>query len=383
MSKTLLERFKVLQADLFSRDYFIPSHELEPILTAMPLVRNGVFLLTGATGTGKSTLVSSYARRFFFSGTQPSLAKVVCHAELLDTDVLYRVPFSNPDGDAIPRAMLRERFRFVDEIARMNPVLQNAFLPFFAEQEILFRDQRFPVPNGVSFLCRNPDDVGQEGFVRALHDRVDQEVMIPDNSYPPRLIAAPKATSPLSTEDMEHLWEEVEQVAIEDPEWDYAHMLNYYFSACVELRSTANPLYELPCEKCNHAAEVCRQLRTTPGRRGIQSSFKLAKAIAWLDGRSAITTDDLEYTMPFTFGHRLDLHADVLRGYQNPQHFLQSFVIDEQVSAKRERWLESIDAKQQGDADQILQLARLTDDLVIGWLYLQASGNKAVASQAA
>ncbi|MDX8395862.1 MAG: hypothetical protein R8K22_05565 [Mariprofundaceae bacterium] len=299
----------------------------------------------------------------------------------MDTDTLYAVSFSDPDAPVTPRELLYKRFRYVNELPRSNPAWQNALLSFFSEGEVTFRDQHFTVPDGINLCDRNPDDIGQEGVVRAVLDRMDHEVIIPDNSYRPRLHREATACTPLSTMEMEEIWQTVAQVNINDAVWDYAHMLNHYFSACLRPRSISNPQYQLPCESCAHKAEVCQSLRNTPGQRGLNSMLQLARAFAWWEGRNDVTLDDIEQALPYTYAHRLDFHSEVFREWPNPQEYLRQFVIGGHIAAKKERWMEAIEAKQQGNHNEILKIAGAADDLVIAWLYAKSMNSERIGQE--
>lgn len=370
---TLRRHYQRLTEDLFSKDYFPPDPDVATAMSILPLIPKGSFLLTGAKGTGKSTYVAACARRFFVDDEESSMARVNCHQELMDSNVLYRISYKNPDTPPQPRNILRSRFRFIDEIARMSPNLQNAFLSFLSEEEVIFEDHHFPVPPGVTFFCRNPMDQGQDGIVTALHDRIDVEIIVPDNTYPPKNHTVGEPPRPLSTQDMKKIWQAVNEVNIDDTCWDYTHMINYYFSACMVERSTANPLFTLPCKGCAHSAEICRQLRSTPGRRALQSTFKFARALAWFDGRDQVDITDIEFAIPYTYAHRLDFHNDVFMKYQDPQLYLRSTFLQGHLDAKRSIWLRAITNKQRGNPDAILEAAKRHDDLVLAWLYGQCA----------
>ena len=247
-------------------------------------------------------------------------------------------------------------------------------LSFFSEGEVSFRDQTFIVPDGINLCDRNPEDIGQEGVVKAVLDRINHEVIIPDNSYRPRHSVSDVSTKPLSIEEMETIWGAVEEINITDQVWDYAHMVNQYFSACINPRSISNRQFELPCDSCAHKAEICQSLRHTPGQRPLNSMLQLARAFAWWDGRDEVAIEDINTAVPYTYAHRLDFHSEVYREWPNPQQYLKQQVVGGHIAAKQQRWLEAIEAKQKGDYDKILSIAGAADDLVIAWLYGKSIG---------
>jgi len=368
----LYQQYQTLINELFRYDYHIPDFELIPMLAVIPAIKNGTTLLTGTYGTGKTTLIEGFSERFFVDDGEKSLGRVRCHQELMDTDTLYSVSFSDPDAPVKPRELLYKKFRYINELPRSNPAWQNALLSFFSEGEVSFRDQHFVVPEGVNLVDRNPEDIGQEGVVRAVLDRVDHEVIISDNSYRPRHASSKTLTKPLSTLEMEGIWKLVEAVKIDDLVWDYAHMVNHYFSACISPRSISNRQFELPCESCAHKAEVCSNLRNTPGQRALNSMLQLARAFAWWEGRDIVSIDDIDKSISYTYAHRLDFHSEVFREWPNPQEYLKQQIINGHIAAKQQRWIEAIKAKQKGDYDKILSIAGAADDLVIAWLYAKS-----------
>lgn len=373
MSGTIRQRYMRLLNEVFAYEYHVPDPSLAPVLSAVPLIKNGVTLLTGTYGTGKTTLVEALARRLFVDDGSPSLGRIRCHQELMDTDTLYSISFANPDAPAKPRKFLSARFRYINELPRSNPAWQNALLSFFSEGSISFRDQTFAVSPGVNFCDRNPDDIGQDGVVRALLDRVDHEIIIPDHSYRPRVSMPEKSEAPLSSDEMEQIWQQVGEIRIGESAWDFAHMVNQYFSSCLRPRSIANRLFELPCEECAHRNEVCNKLRSTPGQRALNSMISLARAFAWLRGGGEVSIQDIEQALPYTYAHRLDFHHEVFREWPNPQVYLREHVVGGHLEAKKERWLSAIAAKQANEPQRVLQIARETDDLVVAWLYTHCS----------
>lgn len=378
----LYYRYLSLLDDLFERD-FVPANEtLKRAISISPLIRNGAILLTGSRGTGKSSLVTALSRRLFVDrDRQPSLARVNCHQELIDTNVLYRVCFQNPDLAPKPRALLRKRFRFVDEIARMTPQLQNALLSYLAEGEVVFEDHRFVVPSGVMFLARNPMDQGQEGVVAALMDRFDMEISVPSNPCPIETTIRNELHIPLTEDEMVLIWKEVEAVDIPEETLWFAHMIHYSFSACIIERSTVNPLFELPCNNCEFCREVCSRLRATPGRRGIQAMTKAARAFAWLEGVDTVSIHHLLTVVPWVYAHRLEFHTDVYVEYPEPQVYLKEVFITGSIEARRENWMRAIVLFLEGEYKALADLAGMCGDLVIAWLASQCETERCVETE--
>lgn len=362
---TLQEKYRASMSEVFEQ--FQTSNPVLPsIIAASCVLKNGAVLLTGTYGTGKSTLSEALAKRLFLSNNTTSYQRINCYQELMDTDVLYRVDFRT--DEISPRKLLTTHFRYINELPRSNPALQNALLSFLAERQVSFRDSEFHVTDGLTFFDRNPFDIGAEGVVNALLDRIDVEIIIPVNDYLQKTDYEPSITT-LCSQEMTQIWQQVKQVNMPSDMQDYAHLLNRYFSACVKNRTEASRLFQLPCEDCGYRGEICRSLRETPGVRGKLSMENFAKALAWYNGRKSVTVNDLELSMPYVYSHRLDFHHEVFTEWPNPQIYLHEFLINGQIEAKRERWLEAINYKLQNDLPRLKQLAGETGDLVLAWLH--------------
>ncbi len=365
---SLLSNYQKRMQYIFDHHFHACQDDFAQILSVIPAMKNINVLLTGTYGTGKTTFVEALAKYFFAEKNKPSIARVRCHQELTDLDVLYAIKFSDLDAPVTPRAILNKHIRYFNEIPRSKPSLQNALLSLFSEQQISFRDQHFDATNGINICDQNPDDMGQDGIVSALLDRFDIQIILPDSPNP--ILQEPiDSLKPMSNNEMKEIWQQVSEIEISEEVKDYGLMLNRYFSACVVPRSIITGHFELPCIDCAYTGEICQSLRSVPGMRGRLAMFHLGKAIAWFNGRSSVTTTDFEIALPYCYAHRLELHTDISSKEFNPQTYLQSTYIEGHLQAKQQHWLDAIKAKQQGDTDSILKIASKTDDLVIAWLY--------------
>jgi len=365
---TLLKKYKTCMKHIFLSRFHVAQEELIPVLSVIPAMKNASILLTGTYGTGKTTFVEALAEHFFVDNKKPNIARIRCHQDLSDIEVLYTIKFSEPDAPVIARDLLKKRIRYFNELPRSNPRLQNAFLSLFSEQQISYRDQYFDVTDGINICDQNPDDIGQDGIVRALLDRFDMQIILPDSAYPSLQNSVDDAPA-LSSIEMETIWSEVNAVKIGDEIRDYGMMLNRYFSACIAPRSIITGGHELPCDECSYKAEVCRVLHSVPGMRGRLSMFHMARALAWYRGHTSVTADDLETALPYCYAHRLDFSSEIENCAYNSQNYLQTTFIEGHLAAKRQHWLDAIKAKHNGDLKTIFNIASKTDDLVVAWLH--------------
>ena len=102
----LYQQYQTLINELFTHEYHVPDPELMTMLAVIPSIRNSTTLLTGTYGTGKTTLIEGFAKRFFVENGEKSLGRVRCHQELMDTDTLYSVSFTDPDAPVKSRELL-------------------------------------------------------------------------------------------------------------------------------------------------------------------------------------------------------------------------------------------------------------------------------------
>ncbi len=205
------------------RWYAVPRY-LEEILSIIPLVRNGKFLLLGPYGYGKS-LYAYLVGRVVFGLEMEEMAVVNLMNELTIYDVFFHVDVGAlMKGEEVvePRNIITSPFKFVNELQRGNSRIYNALLGLMAEGEIRLRERMFRTPDYLMILDANPFDAASTEIPRALLDRITGSFTMrslePEGmmkvmdmkSWDPRGDARPI----LGVDEMRKIWEEVEAVEV-------------------------------------------------------------------------------------------------------------------------------------------------------------------------
>ena len=176
------------QAVLGGRDRLFDVFQLpDPIirrsLFASLLVENGIVLLTGTYGTGKTQFVHLVRKLFFSDGNGGyEYDYETCHQELTAFDVLYHLDLAELQrGREVvhPKRMLTARLKFLNEIQRANASFFNSLLPLLSERRVTYRDVEWAVPDFLCVMDRNPLDSGSSEVPEAFLDRVDFSFEIP------------------------------------------------------------------------------------------------------------------------------------------------------------------------------------------------------------
>jgi MoxR-like ATPase len=358
--------------------------ETQAAVASALLVRNGIILLSGSYGTGKTQLVNLIKKTFFCDDNGGyDFDYETCHQDLTAFDVLYHLDLAELGrGREVvhPKNFVLARLKFLNEIQRANPSLYNALLPLLSERTITYRDMVFSSPNFVLLMDQNPHDEASSEIPRAFYDRIDFIINLAaielDDSR--RLFhsrrqkdgiewdtlenIAPKGV--MKASEMEEIWKDVILVGIGEKEFLKAYFLLRSFSVCHKTdRSTTGKGYVLDCESCKYKAEVCRHVIQVPGQRALNSILKLSQARAWLAGRDRIVFDDLRFALPYSMAHRLIIKREELVAFENGFEWLKKRALDEILQNKFESWDEAADRFLRGQPGKTKSAAK--EDLVL------------------
>lgn len=338
--------------------------ETQTAVAASLLVRNGIVLLNGSYGTGKTQLVNLIKRTFFRDdGDGYDFDYETCHQDLTAFDVLYHLDLAELGrGREVVHAknFVRARLKFLNEIQRANPSFYNALLPLLSERTITYRDMVFKSPNFVLLMDQNPHDEASSEIPRAFYDRIDFIINLAaiglDDSR--NLFHSRQKEGGIEWDTlenispgpvmraamMEEIWEDVIHVKIGEKEFLKAHFLLRSFSACDRTdRSTTGKGYHLDCESCKFKGELCYHIVQVPGQRALNSILKLSQARAWLAGRDRVAFDDLEFALPYSMAHRLIIKREELVAFENAFEWLRKRAIGQILRNKFPSWDEAAD----------------------------------------
>jgi MoxR-like ATPase len=374
----------------------MPDEGMQRCLFAGMLVENATLLLSGTYGTGKTQLVHLLRKVLFSDGKGGFLFDYEsCHQELTAFDVLYHLDLAELQrGKEVvhPKAMVTARLKFLNEIQRANTGFFNAILPLLSEHRITYRDVEFEVPDFVCVMDRNPLDTGSSEIPEAFLDRVDFSFDVPAVHLDEMMTLlrlrrgeagyhwgglAEMADSVLTFDQLAEVWDDVKRIDIPKRPALLAGMLGDAFRLCIATeRSTARMDFDLDCSNCQFNGEVCSHVLKVPGMRVTTSTLRLAQALAWLDGATALTEDHIVEALPASLAHRLAIRPEELRKKPSEHTWVEEVAMDEILRPKLAFWARALEAYEAGDSEALRALSGSEAghrDLVVRQLLLMAT----------
>jgi MoxR-like ATPase len=366
---------------------FLATEDVKRFLSAVLIIRNAKIFLSGGYGSGKNTFVEIAAKTFFGE----DLGVVRCHQELTTFDILWNINITRTlEGKAnavTPRPLIIAPFKYLNECQRLNTQCQNALLNVLTDKVIAFGDTVAETPDYVCFLDRNPHDIGTQGMVKALLDRIDfyldveylgmkHSVELLETKFKGKQVDDLRnlAEPILNTSQMMEIWHDVEKVTISDENMMKVSMTSMLLRKCIRVdRSITSARFRVICEGCPYNGQPCSKQERPVGQRWVDSLIKLAKACAWLDRKSEVSFGDLLWGIPRVLPHRTDLKQNVFVKFANENEWvMQDFLPT--VESKLPMWKDAIPAfvdarkgdskaleKLQLDAEKCLAVRELRD----------------------
>ena len=375
----LRERVLDALAAVFER--FTAGPDLRDVLSCAALLQDGVVLLSGGYGTGKTTFVGLLARALFLGHDhEPDLAQVACTQDLTPLDVLYHLDLAElRRGREVvhPKPIVGARLKFLNEIQRAGATVHNALLPLLSERRVSYRQQEFASPPALVLLDRNPSDAGSSELPRAFLDRIDVSVDVaPAHGVAAAALlerrAGPARWLPLGerwdgpsllAEETALAWLDVARVAVPRPKGLLAVMLVDAFRLCVRgERSLMRADHALRCDECSFQAEPCARVAIPPGHRAAEGLVRLAQARAWLAGRARVEDEDVVFGLPYVLAHRLELRREALLEHATAQDWLKD-TWRHVLGRRQEAWGAALQALEAGALGELEVQGR--HDLVV------------------
>jgi MoxR-like ATPase len=351
---------------------FLAKEDVKRFLSAILIIRNSKIFLSGGYGSGKNTFVEIAAKTFFGD----DLGIVRCHQELTTFDILWNINITRTlEGKAnavTPRPLIVAPFKYLNEVQRLNTQCQNALLNVLTDKTLAFGDTIAETPDYVCFLDRNPHDIGTQGMVKALLDRIDfyldveylgmkHSTELLETKFKGKQVDDLRnlAEPVLNTQQMMEIWQDVEKVVISDENIMKVSMFSMLLRKCIRVdRSITSARFRVICEGCPYNGQPCSKQERPVGQRWVDSLIKLAKACAWLDRRTEVSFDDLVWGIPRVLPHRLDLKQNVFVKFANENEWMvQDFLPI--IRSKVPMWNEAIPAFQEGRKGDAKALAQL------------------------
>lgn len=351
---------------------FLAREDVKRFLSAVLIIKNAKIFLSGGYGSGKNTFVEIAAKTFFGD----DLGIVRCHQELTTFDILWNINITRTlEGKAnavTPRPLIVAPFKYLNEVQRLNTQCQNALLNVLTDKTVAFGDTVAETPDYVCFLDRNPHDIGTQGMVKALLDRIDfyldveylgmkHSMELLQTKFKGKQVDDLRnlAEPVLDTLQMKEIWKDVEKVTVSDENIMKVSMTSMLLRKCIRVdRSVTSARFRVICEGCPYNGQPCSKQERPVGQRWVDSLVKLGKACAWLDKRTEVTFEDLLWGIPRVLPHRLDLKQNVFVKFANENEWMiQDFL--PMVKSKLEMWDQSIPAfykAKQGDSKALEML---------------------------
>ena len=339
-------------------DLFKTDEDTREALSSAILVKNSHTLLSGSYGVGKTVFCGMVGIAFF----DDDYVRVPLRQNMTEFDILYYIDIPLLVGKGIekiyPRGLVTKRLKFINEVQRGNDQVYNGLLSLMAEHEIIYRDQVFKSPNYVMFLDRNPHDASSVEIPNAFLDRIDYSIdisllhlrdtvslmMTKLADDVPHFDLKEKVKPFLTSEQMEEVWSDVSLVKVPKSIIIWGSMISEAFKSCKMIeRSTAIPRYRLDCSQCEFKGEICSALKQPIAHRFFESMVRFAQARAWLYGKKEVDYADIEFALPYTIAHRVNLKDDVAAGFPSTFEWAKQDVI-RSLDIKKSIWADALKA---------------------------------------
>ncbi len=278
-------------------------------LINVALFARGHVLLEGDVGVGKTTILRAFARAI-----GGDFERVEGTVDLMPSDLIYH---TYVDAEGKPRIepgpLLRHGEQlttfFFNEINRARPQVQSLLLRAMAERSVSAFNREYRFPYMLVFADRNRVEK-EETFelASAARDRFMFELRMPtptDEAIRKSLVFHPEF------HDVDALLEKVTPNVLP---WrdlnDIAAAIQSAVSASEALEryvmdlwtATQSPKkFDIRIE----GVDMDRLILAGASPRGMMSLTRAARVVAWLDGRSHLTPDDVRAVVPAVLGHRV------------------------------------------------------------------------------
>ncbi|GKV70022.1 hypothetical protein NCCP2716_25200 [Sporosarcina sp. NCCP-2716] len=261
-------------------------------LSLAALLAGGHVLLEDVPGVGKTVMVKSLA-----AAIGAAFKRIQFTPDLLPSDVLG-VSIYNPQtmefefrpGPIVGNIVL------ADEINRTSPKTQAALLEGMEEASVTVDGTTLPLPEPF-FVMATQNPIEYEGTYPLPEAQMDRFLFKLKMGYPSRA----DEVEVLSRAAMQ--LESQAQTAVIGLD----ELLGLQAAASEVLVDMTVKTYIVDCAAAtrNHTAVY---LGVSP--RGSLGLMKACQAYALMRGRHYVTPDDVQYLLPFVFGHRIILHPD-------------------------------------------------------------------------
>lgn len=306
MEKTRLAIQKVMEK--VNGVIFGKEREIREIMLAF--LANGHVLLEDIPGVGKTTLALAFSRAMKLEYRRVQFTPDVLPSDLTGFSIYRRdqEKFVYQQGTVFCNLLL------ADELNRTSPKTQSALLEVMEERKVTVEGVTRSVPSPFLVIAtQNP--TGTAGTQYLPDAQVDRFMTSLSIGYPDFESELSMAMGISETSRMEEI----------QPVMDGELLLQAQKSVCETYlkESVSRYLVELIRATREH-----RSLEQGGSPRATIALVRMARAAAWLEGRSFVTPDDVEQQFPYIIRHRLHLN-----GAARMEHKSKEMVIEEILSS--------------------------------------------------
>jgi MoxR-like ATPase len=259
-------------------------------LSVVCLLARGHLLIEDVPGVGKTTLAHAMAR-----SVHCRFHRLQFTSDMLPSDVLgVTIYNAHTQEFEFKPGPVFTNFLLADEINRATPKTQSALLEAMNEMQVTIESHSYPLEQPFLVMAtQNP--VEHHGTYPLPESQLDRFLMRIRIGYPDRDaereilrsadgVRAENVRAVLSGEELVHLQEQVNQVAVDDS------LVDYMLAIVDKTRS--------------HESLA---LGVSP--RGAQALYRGAQALALVEGREYVIPDDIKRLVVPVFAHRIAINA--------------------------------------------------------------------------
>ena len=260
-------------------------------MAIVTLLARGHLLLEDVPGVGKTTLAFTLAK-----ATNCTFQRIQFTSDLLPTDIIG-INIYNPDARIFEfrPGPLFANIVLADEINRTSPKTQSALLEAMNERRVSIERKTYVLPEPFMVIAtQNPMEYhGTFPLPESQLDRFMMHVKLgyPAPEYERHIIldrsnfeTIEKMSPVITADEIIKIQQEVGRVEIEES------LLNYLMAIITATRKND-------------------KIRLGVSPRGGQFLMKVAKALAYYEGRNYVVPEDIKEPAPLVLGHRIILKS--------------------------------------------------------------------------
>jgi len=280
-------------------------------LAVVSLIARGHLLIEGVPGVGKTTLGQALARAL-----DCTFQRVQFTSDMLPSDVLGISIYSAAEQQfEFKRGPVFTNVLLADEINRTTPKTQSALLEAMNESQVTVDAHSYPLPQPFLVIAtQNP--VEHHGTYPLPESQLDRFLMrvrmgYPDSNAEREILRSEAGTSQLeamqpvlSAADVLEMQHAVTQVRVDES------LVSYALSIVRKTRES-------------------EQFSLGVSPRGSQMLYRAAQAMAFLDGRTFCTPEDIKPLVGPVFAHRVvvnGLYSSTLKKSEQAEQVIQEIV---------------------------------------------------------